>query len=218
MRNANQQNYDIANIQLVFYNLISSTCNLIKKDDKSIKARFIRYKSRLSIRKTKKELLHSIKNRNIFSAYDIYNFLMFLNQANGLNLINNIEESSDSVARFHIPSTNTNTFKTGFMEIEIKEENKNTRINFLVYIMDDLHDSNIEISWDIGKINNHIVDYKNVIANTVGYRFSVTTIEKYYESDEITDIHILKDEAYSVLYVLFSMYIELIFARMEDMI
>ena len=218
MRNANQKNYDIANIQLVFYNLISSTCNLIKKDDKSIKARFIRYKSRLSIRKTKKELLHSIKNRNIFSAYDIYNFLMFLNQANGLNLINNIEESSDSVARFHIPSTNTNTFKTGFMEIEIKEENKNTRINFLVYIMDDLHDSNIEISWDIGKINNHIVDYKNVIANTVGYRFSVTTIEKYYESDEITDIHILKDEAYSVLYVLFSMYIELIFARMEDMI
>ena len=218
MRNANQQNYDIANIQLVFYNLISSTCNLIKKDDKSIKARFIRYKSRLSIRKTKKELLHSIKNRNIFSAYDIYNFLMFLNQANGLNLINNIEESSDSVARFHIPSTNTNTFKTGFMEIEIKEKEKNTRINFLVYIMDDLHDSNIEISWDIGKINNHIVDYKNVIANTVGYRFSVTTIEKYYESDEITDIHILKDEAYSVLYVLFSMYIELIFARMEDMI
>lgn len=218
MRNANRQNYDIANIQLVFYNLISSTCNLIKKDDKSIKARFIRYKSRLAIRKTKKELLRSIKNRNIFSAYDIYNFLMFLNQANGLNLINNIEESSDSVARFHIPSTNTNTFKTGFMEIEIKEENKNTRINFLVYIMDDLHDSNIEISWDIGKINNHIVDYKNVIANTVGYRFSVTTIEKYYESDEVTDIHILKDEAYSVLYILFSMYIELIFARMEDMI
>ena len=143
---------------------------------------------------------------------------MFLNQANGLNLINNIEESSDSVARFHIPSINTNTFKTGFMEIEIKEENKNTRINFLVYIMDDLHDSNIEISWDIGKINNHIVDYKNVIANTVGYRFSVTTIEKYYESDEITDIHILKDKICSVLYVLLSMYIELIFTRMEDMI
>ena len=41
MRNANQQNYDIANIQLVFYNLISSNCSLIRKDDKSIKDRFI---------------------------------------------------------------------------------------------------------------------------------------------------------------------------------
>ena len=218
MRNANQQNYDIANIQLVFYNLISSTCNLVKKDNKSIKAKFIRYRFKLKIRKTKRRLLHSIKNRNIFSAYDIYNFLMFLNQANGLNLINNIEESSDFIARFHIPSTNTNTFKTGFVEIEIKERGKNTRINFLVYIMDDLHDSNIEISWDIDKINNHVVDYKNVIANTIGYKFSVTIIEKYYESNEVTDIHILRNKVYSILYVLFSMYIELIFTRMEDMI
>ena len=218
MRNANQQNYDIANIQLVFYNLISSTCNLIRKDNNSIKARFVRYRSMLRIRKTKRRLLHSIKNKNIFSAYDIYNFLMFLNQANGLNLINNIEESSNSIARFHIPNTNTNIFKTGFMEIEIKENGKNTRINFLVYIMDNLHDSNIEISWDIDRINNHIIDYKNVIADTIGYKFNVTTVEKYYESNEITDIHILKDKVYSVLYILISMYIELIFTRMEDVI
>ena len=218
MRNANRQNYDIANIQLVFYNLISSTCNLIKKDDKSIKARLIRYRSMLKIRKTKRKLLHSIKNRNNFSTYDVYNFLMFLNQANGFNLINNIEESSDSIARFHIPSTNTNTFKTGFMEIEIREKDKNIRINFLVYIMGNLHDSNIEISWDIGKVNNRVVDYKNVIADTIGYKFNVTTIEKYYESDEVTDIHILKDKVYSVLYILISMYIELVFTRMEDMI
>lgn len=217
MRNANQQNYDIANIQLVFYNLISSNCNLII-DDKSMKAKFIKYKSRLRIRKTKRKLLHSIKNRNIFSAYDMYNFLMFLNQANGLNLVNNIEESTNFITRFHIPSTNTNIFKTGFMEIEIKEKDKNTRINFLVYIMDNLHDSNIEISWDIDRVDSHVIDYKNVVVDTTGYKFNVTTIDKYYEYDEDTDIHILKNKIYSVLYILISMYIELIFTRMEDIV
>lgn len=210
-----QQSFDIGNIQLVFSNLIiDSNTN---KHDTSLKAKWSRFKSRQKIRKAKRNLLRNIKNRSKFTAYDIYNFLVFLNNARTLEFVKSIERRPNLKLLFNAPNITTeNNLKTGFIEVLIQGMSENITIRFLEFIIDGV-ESNISITWDIDRLSWNIIDYKN-IKNSVGYNFNTTEIRKDDKEKEDTDINILKNQVYKILESVFTTYIELIFSRMEDQI
>ena len=217
MKNVNRHLYEIQFIQLLFSNLLSEACNQIDKEDNSLKAKIFRFKSKRKIRKAKRLLLRNIKNKERFSVYEIYNFLLFLNHASKLNLINQTEDGPKCTMFFHIPENNPDIFRTGSIAVSIREKTKTTNVTFYIYLVDRL-DPYIEVSWDISDINAHIVDYKNIIADTTGYKFNVYMINRHYENTENTDVYILKNSVYPLMLTILIIYIEFIFSRMEDMI
>lgn len=209
------QSFDIGNIQLVFSNLIIDSNT--SKHDTSLKVKWSRFKSRRKIRKVKRNLLRNIKNRSKFTAYDIYNFLVFLNNARVLEFVKSIERRPNLKLLFHAPNITTeNNLKTGFIEVLIQGMSENITIRFLEFIIDGV-ESNISITWDIDKLSWNIIDFKNT-KNSIGYSFNTTEIRKDDKEKEDTDVNILKNQVYKILESVFTTYIELIFSRLEDQI
>lgn len=213
-----QQSFDITNIQLVFSNLLSDLyINQIGKHDTSLKAKWSRLKSRQKIRKVKRSLLKNLRNKTIFTSYDIYNFLSFLNHARTLELVKSIERCVNFNILFNAPIVNNdNDLRTGFIEVIIRGATENITIRFLEIIINN-REPNISITWVIDRLSLNVIDYKDT-KNSIGYNFNTVEIRKDDKEKEDTDVNILKNQVYKVLESVFSTYIELIFGRMEDQV
>ena len=157
--------------------------------------------------------IRSIVKKDIYDAYDIYNFLQFIGVAYSLNLgrklPNNISYSYHKV-------TTINEISSGIFTVIIQYTNsQQLQVTYKPVIS--LEDSKINMEWIIGNNITSIVDFKTVTSDMQRYS---TTVNKLSNTpinitEPVSVTKILTFSSADILYQAFLMCIEVIFRDIE---
>jgi len=185
---------------------------ILKLNELSDNHFFKRIRMRCLIHSTRRNIKKFLRRKE-YNGYDIYNFLLFVDSANTLNLF----DKPSNIDYYCYKSNSTaSMLLSGVLKVVIKYDDHHTlEVEFKPVVEPDK--SRIDIDWTICDTNSNIVDSKDISSSSRFYSKSTDVLVDMVinPTEPASETKILEWSSAAILYQTFIICIECVFKRIE---